>query len=287
MKYHFIAEHSDDYPVVVLCRVLEVAQSGYYAWKKRQPSQRQQADERLAGVIEHAFSQGRLVYGSPRIHAALSRQGIRCGRKRVARLMRQLGLTAAPRKRKPRTTDSAHDHPIAPNLLNRQFTATAPNQRWVGDITVVDTQEGWLYVAALVDLYSRRCVGWAMSAHPDEALVTAALQMAVYHRMPDTSLLHHTDRGSQYTSVGYRHLLATNGIQVSMSRRANCWDNAAVESFWKTLKTECTDRMPLVSHHQARTTIFEYLEVFYNRQRLHSTLGYLSPVEFEQASLTP
>jgi len=287
MKYRFILEQGSDYPIVTLCRVLKVAQSGYYAWKKRQPSRRHQEDAQLAHTIEHAFAQGRAVYGSPRIHAALGRQGIACGRKRVARLMHQLGLTAVIRKRKPRTTDSAHDHPIAPNLLNRQFRATAPNQRWVGDITVVDTQEGWLYVAALVDLYSRRCVGWAMSAHPDEALVTDALQMALHHRMPDSSLLHHTDRGSQYTSVGYRRLLATNGIHVSMSRRANCWDNAAVESFWKTLKTECTDRIPLVSHHQARTTIFEYLEVFYNRQRLHSTLGYLSPVAFEQSSTTP
>jgi len=287
MKYQFIQEQGRDYSIVTLCRVLKVAQSSYYAWKKRQPSQRHQADERLARVIAQVFTQGRSVYGSPRIHAALHRQGIACGRKRVARLMQQLGLTAATRKRKPRTTDSAHAHPIAPNLLNRRFSATAPNQRWVGDITVVDTQTGWLYVAALVDLYSRRCVGWAMSAHPDEALVTAALKMAVHHRMPDSSLLHHTDRGSQYTSGGYRRLLAANGIQVSMSRRANCWDNAAVESFWKTLKTECTDRMPLVSHDQARTTIFEYLEVFYNRQRLHSTLGYLSPVEFEQASVTP
>ena len=156
-------------------------------------------------------------------------------------------------------------------MLNREFTATAPNQRWVGDITVIDTQEGWLYLAALIDLYSRRCVGWAMSAHPDEALVPSAFQMAYRHRSPDGSLLHHTDRGSPYTSGGYRALLATSGIQVSMSRLANCWDTAAMESFWGRLKTECTDRQHFTSRQQAQTTIFEYLEVFYNRQRLHST----------------
>jgi putative transposase len=216
----------------------------------------------------------------------LRRQGIRCGRKRVARLMRLAGFVATHRKRKPQTTDSNHEHPIAANVLNREFTASAPNQRWVGDITVVDTQEGWLYMAALIDLYSRRCVGWAMSAHPDEALVTAAFHMASHQRHPDSSLLHHTDRGSQYTSVGYRHLLANAAIQVSMSRRANCWDNAAVESFWGTLKSECTDRWQFASHQQARTVIFEYVEVFYNRQRLHSTLGYLSPAEFEHVRLS-
>ena len=197
---------------MILCRVLEVAQSGYYAWKKRQPSLRQQADERLEIAIKQAFIQGRSIYGSPRVHAVLQRQGIRCGRKRVARLMQHRGLTPSKRKRKPRTTDSAHDHPIAPNVLDRQFTSDAPNQRWVGDITVVKTQEGWFYVAALVDLYSRRCVGWAMSAHQDEALVTAAFQMTYRQRNPQGALLHHTDRGSQYTSLGYRQLLATCGI---------------------------------------------------------------------------
>ena len=227
-----------------------------------------------------------LVDGSPRIHAVLRRQGMRCGRKRVARLMRLAGFVATHRKRKPPTTDSHHEHPIAPNVLNREFTASAPEQRWVGDITVVDTQEGWLYVAALIDLSSRRCVGWAMSAHPDEAVVTAAFLLASHHRHPDRSLLHHTDRGSQYTSLGYRHLLASTAIQVSRSRRANCWDNAAMASFWGTLTSECPDRWQFASHHQARTVIFAYLEVFSNRQRLHSTLGYLSPAEFEQLGMS-
>jgi putative transposase len=281
MKYQCIAEQAHEYPVVALCRALEVAASGYYAWKKRQPSAHRQEDERLESVIAHAFIQNRGAYGSPQVHAVLRRQGIRCARKRIARLMRQLGLTARGRKRKPRTTDSTHDHPIAPNVLNREFTASAPNQRWVGDMTVVETQDGWLYLAALIDLYSRRCVGWAMSAHPDEALVTSAFQMACQQRRPGPGLLHHSDRGSQYTSQGYRHLLASAGIQVSMSRRANCWDNAVVESFWGTLKTECTTRYQFASRQQAQTIIFDYLEIFYNRQRLHSTLGYLSPLEFE------
>lgn len=273
MKYQFVSAHVHDYPVVAMCRVLEVAQSGYYAWKKRQPSARQQEDERLSGLIQQAFTRGRAVYGSPRVHAVLQRQGICCSRKRVARLMRHAGLVAAHRKRTPHTTDSHHDHPIAPNELNREFIATAPNQRWVGDITVVETQEGWLYVAALLDLSARRCVGWAMGAHPDEALVTSAFQMAWSQRAPEKALLHHTDRGSHYTSLGYRALLASHAIQVSMSRRANCWDNAAVESFWHTLKTECTNHQQFTTRQHAHTIIFEYLEVFYNRQRLHSTLG--------------
>jgi len=285
MTYQFICDHCHDYPVVVMCRVLKVAASGYYAGKHRQPSKRRHADDRLGAVIRRAFLQGRSVYGSPRIHALLRLQGIPCGRKRVARLMRLAGLVATHRQRKPRTTDSQHAHPIAPNVLNREFTASAPNQRWVADITVVPTQEGWWYVAALLDLYSRRCVGWAMSAHPDEALVTSAFHMAVRQRHPDRSLLHHSDRGSQYTSSGYRHLLTDAAIEVSMSRRANCWDNAVVESFWGTLKSECTDRWHFGSHLQARTVIFEYIEVFYNRQRLHSTLGYRSPVAFERFGL--
>jgi putative transposase len=286
VKYQFIADHAHEYPIGLMCRVLEVAVSGFYSWKKRKPGPRHQEDERLSHIITQSFHDGRSVYGSPRVHAAMKRQGIRCGRKRVARLMRQLGLTAHARKRKPHTTQSDHDHPIAPNELNREFTASAPNQKWVGDITVVETSEGWLYLAAIVDLYSRACVGWAMGCHPDASLAVSALRMALERRRPQRGLLHHTDRGSTYTSDAYQALIATHGIIGSMSRKGNCWDNAAMESFFGTLKAECANRQLFSSRHLARTALFEYVEVFYNRHRLHSTLGYCSPFEFESASLS-
>lgn len=230
----------------MLCRVLEVSSSGYYDWQQRQPSQRRLANEALSNQIQEVFRQGRGVYGYPRVTAALHQQGVPCGRHRVARLMRQAGLIVLPQKHSTRTTDSQHSHPIAPNLLQRNFAATAPNQKWVGDITGVWTQAGWLYVAALVDIYSRMVVGWAMSAHRDEQLVEDALQMALSRRHPNAGLLHHTDRGSQYTSGPYRAVLQARGITMSMSKKGDCYDNALMESFWGTMKTECVDRHTLI-----------------------------------------
>jgi putative transposase len=217
------------------------------------------------------------------VHATLQHQGIHCSRKRVVRLMQQQGLVVRPKKRKVQTTDSRHSHPIAPNLLQRNFHAECPNAKWVGDITGVWTQEGWLYVAGMVDCYSRYAVGWAMSSTRDETLVEAAIRMALARRHVRAGLLHHTDRGSQYTSSSYRALLAERGITVSMSRKGDCWDNAMMESFWGTVKTECVEHHVFTTYQEACATLFDYLEVFYNRQRLHSSLGYQSPASFEQA----
>ncbi len=224
----------------------------------------------MSHQIQHIFVQGRGVYGSPRVHAILRVAGVRSGRKRVARLMRMQQLAVRPNQHRVRTTDSNHTSHIATNRLNRDFTAPHPNAKWVGDITGVWTRQGWLFLAALVDCYSRMVVGWAMSAQRDEALVTTAL--------------HHTDRGSQYTSSGYQALVAAAQMEVSMSRKGNCWDNAVMESFYGTLKSECTDRCDFLMHTEAKTAIFEYLEVFYNRQRLHSSLGYANPTMIEYQS---
>ena len=284
MKYQFIDTQREKFAVRVLCEILEVSESGYYAWRKRKPTERrEQADKALAEQVETVFEQSRQTYGSPRIHAALRANGVSCSRRRVARLMRQKGLVSCWRrkKRKVCTTDSQHNQPVAPNRLNRDFTTTAPNLKWVGDITGVWTDEGWLYLAALVDIYSRAVVGWAMDAARDEQLVENALWMALVRRQPQAGLLHHTDRGSQYTSRSYQAVLNYYGIELSMSRKANCWDNALMESFFGTLKAECVDRQSFATHQQAKTVIFEYVEVFYNRQRLHSALGYLSPQSFE------
>jgi putative transposase len=282
MKYQFIAEHRQEYPVSTMCRVLEVAVSGFYAWLRRAPSRRSQENTGLGERIGRIYHANRQVYGSPRIHAALRAEGKPCGKKRVARLMRELGLSAKPRKHRTRTTDSQHEQPVAPNLLNREFTATAPNTKWVADITAIWTSEGWLYLAVVLDIFSRMVVGWAMDAHRDEALVEQAARMALAQRQPEPGLLHHSDRGSQYTAADYRELLAHYGIVMSMSGKGDCYDNALMESFFGTLKSECVDRQSFVSRAQARLVIFEYLEAFYNRQRLHSSLGYVSPATFEQ-----
>lgn len=286
MKYAFIAEHQDEYPITLMCRVLEVSVSGYYASRQRPASHHQREDARLAAQIQNLFVQHRRVYGSPRIHAALQGQGVHCGRKRVVRLMRSLGLCAKPRTcRKPLTTCSDPKATFAPNQLDRDFTASAPNQKWVCDITAIPTAEGWLYLAAVVDLFSRLVVGWAMDSVHDEHLVTLALQMALARRHPQTSFLHHSDRGSEYTSQGYQALLRHMGIEVSMSRTANCYDNAVMESFFDKLKSECVNRTTFLTQAQARSDIFEYLECFYNPVRLHSTLQYVSPLVYEQAFL--
>lgn len=269
----------------VLCATLAVSPSGYYAWRRREPSVHAQADEQLSAQIAQIFQAGRGVYGSPRIHAVLHAEGMACARKRVARLMRAQGLAAiSPRRRTPHTTDSQHAQPVAPNVLARAFHATASNEKWVADITAIPTTDGWLYLAAILDLYSRAVVGWAMDRLRDERLVLGALHMALVRRQPAPGVLHHSDRGSQYTSGSYQALLAQHGLVVSMSRRGNCYDNAVMESFFGTLKAEWLDRRPLAAPDETQRGVFEYLEVFYNRQRLHSTLGYQTPLTFEQSA---
>ncbi len=289
MSYPIIAANREVGSVETLCSALGVSVSGYYAWRNRPLSQREQTDGLLLKDIQTAYQAGRGLYGNPRIHAALRQQGIRCSRKRVARLMRQHGIHSRRRpKRRVRTTDSQHNRPVAPNLLKRDFTADAPNEKWVGDILGIWTDEGWLYLAALLDTFSRFIVGWALSACRDEALVTTALQMALARReLPqDTALIQHTDRGSQYTADDYLALLQGQDITVSMSRKGDPYDNAMMESFFSTLRAELTDLERFATRQAARTAVFEFIEVFYNRQRLHSSLGYRSPLAFETVHLS-
>lgn len=283
MKYRFIAQQQQEYPVNVLCATLDVSASGYYAWRQRAPSAHAQADERLSERIAQVFAAGRGVYGSPRVHAVLHAEGLAVARKRVARLMHTQGLVAGRvRRRTPQTTDSQHDQPVAPNRLARAFGARVANEKWVADITAIPTTAGWLYLAAILDLYSRAVVGWAMDRRRDERLVLGALHMALVRRQPSAGLLHHSDRGSQYTSGSYQALLAQHGLVVSMSRRGNCYDNAVMESFFGTLKAEWLDRRPLAAPDETQRGLFEYIEVFYNRQRVHSSLAYQAPTAFEQ-----
>jgi len=281
MMYRFIEQNREHYSVGRLCQVLGIARSAYYGWKKRGPSQRDQDNQALIEHIRRIHKLSRKTYGSPRVYHQLKKQELICSPNRVARLMRQDGLKGRRKYRKVHTTDSQHDFPVAENLLNREFEAEKPNQKWVGDITYIPTEEGWLYLAGVLDLYSRKIVGWAMSNLIDADLVEKALRMAYYQRHPDQGLLHHSDRGSQYASHQIRELLANSHTQVSMSRRANCWDNAVMESFWGTLKNEWVHHQKYKTRAEAKTDIFEYIEGFYNTFRLHSTLGYLSPVEFE------
>lgn len=282
MKYEFIAEHAGEYPVRRMCEVLEVSPSGYYAWRKRPASRREQSNQTLLAEIREAHRVSRGTYGSPRIHAALTQRGVACGRHRVARLMHTHGIVGqSPRRKRPITTWREAGASAAPNLLAQDFTASRPNEKWVADITYVDTAEGWVYLALVMDLFARPIVGWSMADHMEAVLVEDALKMALARRVPAPGLLHHSDRGSQYTSSQVQALLASHHVQVSMSRVGNCYDNAAMESLIGTLKSECmTGQFP--TRTQARATIFEYIEVWYNRQRLHSSLGYLSPEAFER-----
>lgn len=279
--FRFIDAQKADFPVAFACRVLGVSRSGYYQWLKEPTSNRCRSDERLATTIRdiHAEHKGR--YGSPRIHQELRARGERVGRKRVARLMTNQGLRGRAPKRFRRTTDSRHDHPIAPNILARNFTAEEPNQAWVGDITYVPTREGWLYLAVLLDLFSRRVVGWATSDTIDTLLALSALNMALSQRQPSSNLVHHTDRDCRYASAEYRRALAAAGLTASMSRRGDCWDNAVAESFFATLEKELLDGNLLVSRAHAANVIADYIENYYNAHRLHSALDYVSPVEYE------
>ena len=270
------------FPILRMCQVLEVSENGYYNWRKRGKSQRKRDDEHLTERIEDAYYQNRGHYGSPRIHTELKDQGIHCGRKRVARLMQERGLSARKKKRKPRTTDSNHDLPIAPNLLEQDFTADAPDKKWMSDFTYLETREGWLFLAGVLDAYSRKIVGWSMSEHHDTELVQTALHMALLQRRPGAELIHHSDRGSEYASRRYQSLLREHQIQISTSKKGDCYDNAVIESFWATLKKECLGDDIFLSRDEAKTAVFEYIEVYYNRKRKHSSLGYLSPAHYEK-----
>ena len=281
MRYQYIREHREEFSVKRMCQLLGVTRSGYYAWRPDKRSPREKANLELVEQIRSEFKRSRRTYGSPRIQAALQRKGVACGRHRVARLMRNEGISPQKRhKWHPVTTQRQPGVIPAPNRLNQDFSASAANQKWVSDFTYIDTAEGWLFLATVLDLYSRKVVGWAMSEQMNAALVETAFRMALQRRQPTTSLLLHSDQGSQYTSAAYQCNLSAANIQVSMSRVGNCYDNAVAESFFGTLKAECvTDQF--ATRALAHTTIFEYIEVWYNRQRLHSTLGYLSPADFE------
>lgn len=282
MKYEFMAAHRGDFTVQRMCRALGVRRSGYYAWLARPVSQREKANQALVAQICKEHQASRETYGSPRIHAALRRSGTVCGRNRVARLMHQHGLAAKRRRKWHPVTTRRDPHAIlAPNLLNRDFSSPAANQKWASDITYIDTAEGWLYLAAILDLFSRGIVGWSMGDHLQATLVQEAWDMAVQRRKPRPGLLHHSDPGSQYTSQTYQQSLAMQHCQVSMSNVGNCFDNAAMESFFATLKAECVTKR-FATRAQARAAIFEYIEGWYNPKRLHSTLAYQSPLEFEQ-----
>ena len=282
MKYRFIEEHKHEFTIAVMCNVLAVAESGFYAWRKRPTCRRKQEDAHLTQEIRQVFEAHQKRYGSPRIHRDVYEEGIKCSRKRVARLMREEALSARSKRRRVITTKRDEKHPVAPNLLKRDFHAEEPDKKWASDITYIPTKQGWLYLAVILDLYSRMVVGWSMSGSCDEKLVERALEQALARRVPKAGLLHHSDRGSQYTSHAYQAHLQRYGIQPSMSRKGNCWDNAAVESFFGTLKDECVQETFYSSHGEARSSIFTYIEAYYNRIRRHSTLGYMSPLQYEK-----
>jgi putative transposase len=282
MSFRFIEDHRDAYPVRLMCAVLEVSPAGYYAWRDRPVSERTKSNATLLAAIRqvHQDSSGR--YGSPRVHAVLRTQGRGVSRGRIERMMSRHGIRAimAP-PRRVRTTDSRHDLPIAPNLIARDFTAPAPNRVWLADITYIPTAEGWLYLAAVMDLFSRKIVGWAMRDHMQVELASAALTMAIQQQRPLAGLIHHSDRGVQYASHAYRDTLSGAGIAASMSRKADCYDNAPMESFFHTLKTELVHHRDYKTRAEAQRDIFAFIEGFYNRTRLHSAIGYIAPIEME------
>lgn len=286
MKFAFIRVEKAQFPVAVLCDVLGVSRSGFYASSRRGPAARTITDAVLALEIRIIHKRLRGIYGSPRMHRELRAKGYRVGRKRVERLMREQGLQGRLKRRFRRTTDSNHDQPIAPNILGRDFAANAPNEAWVTDVTYVATDEGWLYLAVILDLFSRRVVGWATSATNDRVLALTALGVAVQQRRPASGLVHHSDRGSPYASDDYREALRAQGLVPSMSRRGDCYDNAVAESFFATLRAEHLDHERFSTRAAAVASLTEYIDGFYNTVRRHSYLGYVSPIEFELKRLT-
>ena len=282
MRFRLIEDHRDEFPVTRMCKVLAVSPSGYYAWHQRPPSAREMANRELYDKIETVYNENHGVYGSPRIYRELRDQGVACSENRLARLMRLRGLQAKQSKRFKTTTKRNRAHPAAPNLLKRDFTADRPDQKWLADITYIATLEGWLYLAAILDLHTRRIVGWAMSDRMTSALTVAALEMALLQRQPDAGLIHHSDQGSQYTDQAYQVLLKDRGIRASMNGVGSWYDNAPMESFFGTLKSELDNHRVYRTRDEARTDLFLYIEGFYNRRRRHSSLGYLSPEVYEQ-----
>ena len=274
-------QHKTEFPISVMCDVLSVSRSGYYAWAKNPASKRKLAKAKLLEMIRSIHHDSGMTYGSPRVYQALKEQGVPCSQSRVARLMREDGLRAKTKRRFKVTTDSKHNLPVAPNLLNRDFSPAVPNQVYAGDITYIWTTEGWLYLAVVIDLFSRSVVGWAMDKRMTRQLVIDALTMAVQRRRPPSGVIFHSDRGSQYASADFQSMLAKHGMRCSMSRKGDCWDNAPVESFFGSLKQELVFHQKYPTRFHARQSIFEYIERFYNRRRLHSTLGYKSPANFE------
>ena len=287
MRFAWIKTHEGDWPTALMCRVLKASRSGYYAWKDRPMSHRAKRRNELVEHVRQAHADSRRIYGSPRVYRQLKDQGVACCQNTVAKLMRDNGLASKMKKAfKIKTTDSRHDHAVAPNTLDQKFEQAQANQAWAGDITYIPTHEGWLYLAVVLDLYSRRVIGWAMADHLKASLAIEALAMAIdQRRLPDGgSVLHHSDRGVQYACDAYRTMLEAHDLGCSMSRTGNCYDNAVVESFFGTLKTELTHHEDYQTRQQARQSIFEYIEVFYNRQRKHSSLGYVAPAQYEDAA---
>ena len=283
MKFAFAAKHRGIWPVAWACKTLDVSTSGFHDWLNRKPAKRTLEDETVLVVIRRSFLESDRTYGARRVWKDVLAEGWLCGLHRIERLMHNNALKARPRRRRlPSDTGLREIHAIAPNILDRQFHAVAPNRKWIADFTCLWTGEGWLYVAAVIDLFSRRVVGWSMSATMTAQLVTDALLMAIWRRGKPDALLHHSDRGSQYTSEQFRTLMEGNGVTCSMSRSGNVWDNAVMESFFSTLKTERTARKTYISRDQARADVFDFIERFYNPKRRHSTIGYLSPIEFER-----
>lgn len=286
MRFDFIAAEKANFPVAVLCRAMKVQPSGFYAWLKRPPSKRKKEDDRLKIHIRAAHNKSRKTYGSPRVYKDLRAVGFKVGKKRIARLMRDDGLRGDPPKKFRRTTDSKHDKPVAPNLLNREFAATkAPNHVWVADITYIWTAMGWLYLAVVIDIFSRRVVGYAIDDHMRTELVTDALNSALRNRDVSAGLMHHSDRGSQYASDEYGETISKAGIILSMSRKGNCWDNAVAESFFATLKKELIHRQHWLAKSQVIIAVKDYILNFYNRERRHSSLGYMSPADYERLTM--
>jgi len=282
VRFAFIETEKACFPVALMCRMLAVSRAGFYAWRRRPVAARTRQDQVLAVAVAAIYAENHGRYGSPRVQMELRDRGQRTGRKRIARLMRIQGLRARPKRRYRTTTDSRHGLPVSPNLLARRFAVAQPNTAWVTDMTYLWTAQGWLYLAVIIDLFSRRVVGWSMSERIDRKLALDALRMALAQRRPQPGLIHHSDRGSQYASGDYQQQLAQHGLRGSMSRRGDCWDNAVAESFFASLKLELVYQVQWRTRAEVRTAIFEYIELFYNRRRRHSSLGYLSPVEFER-----
>ena len=286
MRYQFIYTNQEVFKTTLMCDTLKVSRSGYYSWRVRPESKRKKASKDITHKIRVIHGMSRKTYGSPRIHAHLAADGITCGLNRVARLMRQAGIRAKTVRKFKATTNSRHNLPVAPNLLEKRFYTNVPNQVWVADITYIPTREGWLYLAAIMDIFSRMVIGWSMDSRMCRGLVINALRMALLNRKPTPGLIHHSDRGSQYASYDYQYHLSEYRIRPSMSGKGDCYDNAVQESFFKTLKTELVYHCDYQTRDEAKKSIFEYIEVFYNRQRRHSFIGYMSPAEFEALNVT-